>query len=493
MPRTCIRTMGSNYCVRPTATRARKFVATFTLGLMFGFAQPAAASSDLQLDPQLAQHAASLQPGPARLSSVSAAREEMADPGPVLPLAPLVYSETFWTAFADLDLSTLRSAARTDPEARFADAMRVLAAGYYESAVSSLIATSQQTTDVNVAVASQVMLASTLRYQHKWAQLRDLALSSRLSDPDKSITKELEGWGKVFAGAPDEAILFPTGPVVLPLGVTAVGTPTVRVRINGKEYDFWLDTGSSMTVISSEVAARAGIAPFSADTLTVRTFAGSAPVRPAIIEKLVIGTIVISNSPAVIIDESLMFLRASGERGQTRAIAVDGIIGWDTIRHLELTMNFAAGKITFRQPDPNGILNSGERNFAWLGKPLVEVSMKSGEKFHFTLDTGAQASFLNATVLEKTGAATKISPTKVYGIARTGRETSRVVPLLWLNLAGKSLPLQNVIVYGPVPSGLINCDGILGSDIARFGTVHIDATNGVFSVGASDAGEDATE
>lgn len=493
MRRTCMRAMGSNYCVRPTATRAHISVGTFTLGLMFGFVQPAAASSDLQLDSQLAQHAASLQPGPARLPRVSAARDETVDSAPPLPPAPLVYSETFWTAFADLDLSTLRSAARTDPEARFADAMRVLAAGYYESAVNSLMATSQQTTDVNVAVASQVMLASTLRYQHKWAQLRDLALNSRLTDPDKRITKDLERWGKVFAGAPEEAILFPADPVVLPLGVTAVGTPTIRVRINGKEYDFWLDTGSSMTVISSKVATRAGIAPLSADTLTVRTFAGSAPVRPAIIEKLVIGTIVMSNSPTVIIDDSLMFLRASGEGAQTRAISVDGIIGWDTIRHLDLTMNFSAKKITLRQPDPSGILKSGERNFAWLGKPLVEVSMKSGEKFHFTLDTGAQASFLNATVLEKTGAVTKISQTKVYGIARTGRETSRIVPLLWLNLAGKSLPLENVIVYGPMPSGLINCDGILGSDIARFGTVHIDATNGVFSIGVSGAGEDATE
>src|SRR4051812_2118905 len=113
MKRTCIRAMGSNYCVRPTATRARTFGATFILGLMLGFAQPAAASSDLQLDPQLVQHTASLQPGPARLSSVNAAREEMAASGPPLPPAPPAYSETFWTAFADLDLSTLRGAARS--------------------------------------------------------------------------------------------------------------------------------------------------------------------------------------------------------------------------------------------------------------------------------------------------------------------------------------------------------------------------------------------
>jgi hypothetical protein len=87
---------------------------------------------------------------------------------------------------------------------------------------------------------------------------------------------------------------------------------------------------------------------------------------------------------------------------------------------------------------------------------------------------------------------TKSAGTKVYGLAHTGKETTRVVPLLPLTVAGKAIVLENVIVYGPVESGLINCDGILGSDIARFGTIHIDATNGVFSVGLSD-GEDAAE
>jgi len=67
------------------------------------------------------------------------------------------------------------------------------------------------------------------------------------------------------------------------------------------------------------------------------------------------------------------------------------------------------------------------------------------------------------------------------------------VPLLALNVAGKHVALENVLVYGPIPSGLINCDGILGSDLARFGTIHIDATNGLFSVGSSGISEDAAE
>ena len=123
----------------------------------------------------------------------------------------------------------------------------------------------------------------------------------------------------------------------------------------------------------------------------------------------------------------------------------------------------------------------------------MEVRTKIGGKLHFALDTGAQTTFLNATVLEKTGAVTRISDNRVFGIARTGRETDRVVPFLNLDVGGQFMRLENVIVYGPVSTGLIDCDGILGSNVARYGAIHIDATNGTFSVGELSAGEDAAE
>jgi len=417
----------------------------------------------------------------------------MAESPPPLPAVPHVYSEKYWLAFADIDLNTLRDNAQTDPEARFADAMRLLARGKYDSAERDLRVVSQQLTDMNVAVAAQVMLASTLRYQHRWAELRDLPLNSRLSASDRVMTTDLELWGKAFAGAPRETTSFPDELVVLPMRITAVGTPTIRVRINGKEYQFWLDSGSSMTAISSDVAAAAQIAEFSSEVLSVKTFAGSAPVKAAIANKIEIGSIVITNSPVVIIDASLMHLRSSADGVPPRGIVVDGIIGWDTMRQFDLTMNYASEKVVIREPKVRDFIDGREQNLYWLGKPLLEARAESGDKYHFSLDTGAQSSFLNATVLEKMGVAARSADTRVYGIALTGKASSRVVPLLSLNVAGKHVALENVLVYGPTPSGLINCDGILGSDLARFGTIHIDATNGLFSVGSSGISEDTAE
>ena len=489
MRQTCIGAMGSNILVRNPRTHPRVWAALFLTGLVCGDVQVASALSDQQRESRLATEE-TFQPNLTATAFIGGPDSTLASPAPAAPTT--LFSESYWSAFADVDLAALHTAAKSDPETRFAEAMTLLANGNIGSADSAFAAASQQRTDINVAVAAQVMLATTLRYEHKWSQLRDLPLNSLLSAPDKLLTSELEQWGKAFADAEPQVIEFPSELQRLPLKVTAVGTPMIRVRMTGNDYDFWLDTGSSMTVISSAVAADAKISALSPAILTVRTFAGSAPVRAASVARLEIGSIVIVNCPAVIIDESLMYLRASAQGVPPGGLHVDGIIGWDTLRQFDLTMDYADGEITLAQPVRRSGVADAERTLAWVGKPMVEVGTKAGAKLHFMLDTGAQSTFLNATVVDKAGASAKKSDTRVFGLAKTGRQTDRVVPFLTVKVGGKSMRLQDVIVYGPVVSSLINSDGILGSDVARFGPIHIDATNGVFTVGAL-AREDAAE
>ena len=473
------------------SVRYRAYHSAFALGLAFltGYSSIGGALTDSRLATR-SQRVVMLQPSPRHSYSAIApdsayARADSAFVAPVPGAAPRLFSERYWSAFADLDLPMLRESARGDTETTFAEAMHLLAAGDGESAENLFLVVSKQQADVSAAVAAQVMLATTLRYEHKWTQLRDLRLTSSLSDLDKQLTDDLERWGKAFENAERELTQFPARPVKLSLRVTPVGTPTVRVRINGEEYDFWLDTGSSMTVISSEVARESRVVALSNDVLTVRTFAGSAPVNAAVLKRLEIGPIVLTNSPAVIIETKLMYLRSSAEGVPARGLKVDGILGWDVIRQFDLTMNYATGTITLKHPLPRGFGETAPQNLAWLGKPMVDVETKEGLKLHFMLDTGAQSTFLNGTAVEKAGAGTKSSDQKVFGIAQTGRETEQVVPFLTLNAGGKSLRLRDVIVYGPASSGLINIDGILGSDIAQFGTLRIDATNGVFQIGSA--------
>jgi predicted aspartyl protease len=460
----------------------------FLMGMLGSQSQSAAASTHLQVTARLEAIEAGLQPGP----NAAVIGGAPADSSGLAVATGSLFSEAFWTAFADQDIQGLRQVARNDPEAQFAEAMGLLASGHQLAAESAFVASGHIRGDLNVAVAAQVMLATTLRAERKWARLRDLPLTSELSDQDQQLTRDLERWGRAFAGAPPEATEFPAGPTILRMTVTPVGTPSVHVKINGKDYVFWIDTGSSMTVLSSAVAAETGISALVSDTLVVRTFAGSAPVKAAVVKQIDIGAIVITNSPAVIIDESLMYLRASTGGVAQSVLRVDGLIGWDIIRQLDLTMDYAGSKAIIRRPEAR--IATEPRNLLWLGKPFVELTTKNGGKVHFTVDTGAQSTFINEAAVEKAGAVTQHADNRVFGIARTTRDTKKV-GFVSLSAGDKLLDLQNIIVYGPVYSGLINCDGILGSDIARFGVIHIDASNGVFSVGASDGAlsEDSTE
>jgi predicted aspartyl protease len=474
--------IGSGCWIRFHHMQARACTVAGFVGLLTGCLETARVFSEAPSDAKLVVRDSGRQedyfappPTPASPGPSSFSAEK-----PPSPLAS--FSEDYWTAVAELDLTALRSTARSEPEIGFAEGIALLAAGDQEKAESTFIAMSRQAVDINVAVASQMMLATTLLYEHKWSNLRDLPISSSLGPQDRQNTSDLERWGKAFASVDPQVTASPEKPVTLPMRITAVGTPAVLVRINGKEYEFWLDTGSSMTVLSSDVASDASVPILSPDTLMVRTWEGAVPVRPAVVKRMEIGPIALANTPAIVMDASLMRLKATAEGVMRAGVRVDGIIGWDVIRQFDIVMDFQSGHVTFRRPGRLGTTGTALQNLAWVGKPLVQVRAKRGVTLRFTLDTGAQASFLNASILEKVGVGTRPSDASVFGIAKTGGRANRVVPGLTLDVAGRLLRLESVIVYGPDSSGLINCDGILGSDIAQFGKIRIDATNGMFSV-----------
>jgi len=387
-------------------------------------------------------------------------------------------------AVADLDLTGSLKSARSEPEIHFAQAVALLAAGDYGSAESAFVATRAQAADLPVAVASHTMLALALMYQHKWPELADLSSNSQLGLVDRQSVAGFERWGRAFAGVDTQVVTFALDPVSIPLSTTPLGTPTLRARINGKEFEFWLDTGSSLSVLSSDVAAEAGVSILGQESMSVRTFAGIAPVRPAALKRIAIGPIVITNTPVIVMDAGLMRVRADAHGVPVGGMPVDGIIGWDIIRRFDISLNYDKRTITLQRPEVLGTLGTTLQNLTWVGKPLVEVRTAVGGTMHFALDTGSQSSFVNASIVERIGVGTNNFSGRVFGLGGTEGQAGRVVPFMHVDVGGQSVLMRGLIVYAPACSGVINCDGILGSDIAQFGTLRIDATNGIFSIGA---------
>ena len=219
------------------------------------------------------------------------------------------------------------------------------------------------------------------------------------------------------------------------------------------------------------------------DTLVVGTFAGAATVKPAVVDHLEIGKLVIANSPAIIMDENLMKVRGTGDGVPSGGLVVDGIIGWDVIRHFDVSMDYRAGVATFRLPRDLHTRGSSAQNLIWAGKPFVNVRAKYAGDMHFTLDTGAQSSFVDSSAISKLRLNAVPTSTRAYGIGKSGGNIVRAVRQAKLTIGGRSFTMKDIIVNDQAPTGLIMSDGILGSDIAQFGTIRIDATNGLFSIG----------
>jgi aspartyl protease len=390
----------------------------------------------------------------------------------------------FWDAIADLDIPATRAAASTRSQTDLADGVAALASANNKLAEAVFERLISDDTDPNVSSAARLLLAATLMYEHKWAALRSFTAATHFRSPSLSGVSGIQKWGDAFAGIDSQTIEFPVQQMTLPLAITPVGTPTVQVRIHGKDYRFWLDTGSSMTVVSSDVALEAGIQALRGDTLTIATFAGVAPARPAVVPRMEIGSAVVTNSPAIVIESGLMRVQSNADGVPWSGLPVDGIIGWDLIRRFDISLDYGSGKSIWQEPRDLETLGTESQNLTWVGKPLIRLLTKSGVTLHLTLDTGSQSSFLSARVLRKAQATASSTDARAYGIAGTGgQQLARATTPLRVEVAGKSLMLRDLIVYSPGSQGLINCDGILGSDVAQFGTIRIDATNGLFSVG----------
>jgi hypothetical protein len=480
MGHTSIGLVGSEYWIRSHHMQARAWTVVALIGLLTGCLETARFLSEAPkgVKPAIVDDG---------IENVLPGRSPRpVSPGPSVPglepYARTVYSEEYWEALAGLDVPALRKAAQSEEEVGLAEAMALLMAGDPAKAESSFVVMSRQPIDRNVAVAAQILLATTLIYEQKWTALRDLSAGSTLTAMDRGNTSELELWGHAFAGVDEQTTIVPDKPISLPLLITPLGTPAVRVRINGKDYEFWLDTGSSMTVLSSTIALEANVPFVSSDTLRIRTFEGTAPVRAGIVRRLEIGTTIFDNTPAIVMDATLMRIKSTSVGVTGQGVRVDGIIGWDIIRQFDIMLDYRTGTITLRKPEHLGIIGTDFQNLAWAGKPLVQVRTKPGGTFRFSLDTGAQVTLLNGSILDKLEMVATTYGGRVFGIAKTGGQTKRIVPKLTLSVGGKLVRLESILVYGPAYSGLINCDGILGSDVAKFGKIRIDATNGLFSL-----------
>jgi Aspartyl protease len=388
---------------------------------------------------------------------------------------------SYWEALADLHPAEAVTSARTPSEKEFAEALGNLMSGDLEMAEQRFGKLRGTATDSIIRAGSRVIYTATLQYQEKWGPLA--ALKDEPSQPkaDRADKASIELWAQAFRNIPPKTFTFRSASTRLSMSVSAVGTPLIPVRIGDKVYNFWLDTGSSLTMLASDVARDLSIKPLVPDTLEIVTSTGRVQANPALISELEIGQLVVRNAPTMVVEESMMRMSEPRPIEQSTRVKIDGIIGFDIIRQMDLEVDY--GENSLRLRDPATSRPDADRNMFWVGLPVVRLTSTDGIPLHFGLDTGAQLTFVTETLLDKLQLeAARIESRRVGGLGGEVSLRAPVLPDLKVMVRGFPILFRGAVVRAPVYQVLASLDGVLGGDVWNSGIVRIDMTNGVFAI-----------
>lgn len=204
--------------------------------------------------------------------------------------------------------------------------------------------------------------------------------------------------GSAPASVRTDPELAPVAPqpdaIQLALGETGARlTVPVAIRRQGP-YNFIIDTGAERTVVSHELAGRLGLA--SGAEVTVTSMTGRSRVPTVIVPDLAIesiGTVHQIVAPAF----------------EARNIGAAGLLGIDTLRDHQVTIDFAAGIMEVRpsvkrkrnqKHDPDEIVVSAKDQF---GQLIVTDAYYASTRVQVVLDTGSQVTMGNEALRRKVG------------------------------------------------------------------------------------------
>ena len=387
----------------------------------------------------------------------------------------------YWEALAELHPTEAIEGARTPSERDFARALQDLMDGDIDKAEEGFGKLRSSASDTIIRAGSRVIYTATLQYQEKWQELAALRSEPGQSKADQTDRASIELWANAFRDVPAKSLSFRSSSALLPMLVSAVGTPLIPVRIQGKNYNFWLDTGSSMTMLASDVARDLHILPLTSDTLEIVTSTGRVTANPSLIPQMVLGEVTVRNAPTMIVDEAMMQMREPKQIELASQVKIDGIIGFDIIRQLDLEVDYGEGELRVRNPATSR--READRNMFWVGLPVVRISSADGTPLHFGLDTGAQLTFVTETLLDKLQLqAARVESRRVGGLGGEISLRAPVLPDLAVLVRGFPIVFKGAVVRAPVYQVLASLDGVLGGDVWNAGIVRIDMTNGIFAV-----------
>lgn len=394
-----------------------------------------------------------------------------AESAPEQPVAYASYRE----ALADLEVGAARALAASAEERDLVAAFEAVLKG--DTSATGRLEALRAAKSAEVRRLGLELLGQQLLATGRWAAFAALADSEETLLAAPSLTRGDLLFARSLATVPPERFVL-VGSARVPTDRVLSGCPEIVVRVNGRIRHFVLDTGASVTVLTSDVAETCEVEPLGTESATGQTASSEAvEFRPAVIGRLELGDLVIENHPTVIVDSDVLSLRVAG----LPVMKLDGIIGWPVFRHFAVRIDPDRGWTTFTRAR---FRDRGPRNLAWLGYPVVTLHTETGRRLNFGLDTGAARSGMRPRFLDKLPAG---SFDRTAAVAPGAGDKERVTPLrirdVLLHLDGHELRFdQLATVEGVRGAAIWEPDGKLGFDVGGHGAVVIDWPAGRFEL-----------
>jgi len=241
----------------------------------------------------------------------------------------------------------------------------------------------------------------------------------------------------------------------------------VPVGVNAAGAMMGVDTGAGLTVIGSHLANAAGAKRLGARTGARDANGDGVGVELALVD-LVLGGIRIERHPVLVMDSARLRFQLAGNE----VAGFDGVLGWNTLARLRMTLDNAKHTITFERSMGNA---RGGGDLFWIGEPYVRARAGNGLPLTLFLDTGASHTALAAPVAAGAGfTGGERKSTQVTGAGGSRNVDVSVYRNAPLHVGGARVVFGEIHSIEPRSSGYAVRDGVLGADVLASGTIVVD-------------------